>query len=147
MIYIQSIDLPDRYLSKNGSDWRIYLLPFSFDTTAFVLRQCVWQLLQETYSDLPCISLEAAGEEPRKYLQHGNHRVFLASSDPHGSPNFIGDASFLLVVNTTNFHLRSTVAMQIRTIIWLKYHLPNYEVYMRWEHEIANLQRFRFVLQ
>jgi hypothetical protein len=150
MVYIQSVDLPKRYLSQNGSDWRIYLLPFSFDTTVFTLRPCLWQLLQQTYSNLTCVSLEVAHSGPRKYLRHGNHRAYLELSGDQNqgqSPNFAGDTSFLLVGDAMNFRLRSTVAMQINTVIWLQYYLPNYAVYVHSGNEITDFDHFRFVLR
>jgi hypothetical protein len=147
MVYIQSVDLSNRYLSVNGLDRHIYLLPLSSDTTVFIVRSCFWKRLQQTYPNFTCISLESISEESRKYLQHGNHRVFLASSDLKESSNFVGDASFLLVGDTKNFRFRSTVAMQINTVIWLQYNLPNYDLYMYYENQIINFSHFRFVLR
>lgn len=149
-VYIQSIDLPNRYLSKDRSGPRISLLPFSSNAIAFVPRPCIWQLLQQTYSHLTCISLECANEESRKNLRHGNHRLYLelpGNQNQGQSPNFVGDASFLLVGNATHFRLQSTVGMQIDTAIWLQYDLPSYEVRMVWENGITNFHHFRFVLQ
>ena len=147
IVYIQSVDASDRYLSEDGSNGHIYLLPFSSNTTAFLVRPCFWQLLKQTYPNLTCISLKSENGQPGRYLQHGNYRMFLALSNMDSSSNFVGDASFLLVGDPTNFRLRSTASMRVSSVIWLQYEQPNYEIYMRATPEIVNIHRFKFVVR
>lgn len=147
IVYIQSIDDPSRYLSENGLNGQIYLLPFSSNTTAFLVRPCFWQKLEKTYPNLTCVSLKSENGKPGRYLQHGNYRVFLAVSNEDLLSNFVGDASFLLVGDSKRFRFRSTASMQIHSVIWLQYYHPDYAIYMRPEHQIANVHRFTFVFR
>lgn len=147
IVYIKSVDDPSRYLSEDELNGHIYLLPFSSNTTAFLVRPCFWQQLKKTYSNLTCVSLKSENGKPGRYLQHGNYRVFLALADEDLDSNFVGDASFLLVGDPKRFRLRSTASMQIHSVIWLQYYYPNYAIYMRTEHEIINVHRFTFVFR
>jgi hypothetical protein len=78
-VYIESVDSSSRYLALNNSIGSVRLLPLTSATIRFPVQQSIWQLLQQTYSSLTCVSLESASDGPVKNLRHYIERICMHS--------------------------------------------------------------------
>ncbi|CAF4846713.1 unnamed protein product, partial [Rotaria socialis] len=100
VVYIQSVNHPDRYLALSGSEGGVNLLPLSSDTIVFVMRPCVWKPMQTAYPNFACVTFQSYDGKPIKTLQHGNFRVFMKSlfnSNGKENEGDLANSSFMLV--------------------------------------------------